>query len=176
MPKIKHLLGFSVSILALTMVIGGAAHAATGAARTDWPAVNHDNSAVRYSPLTEVNPGNVKNLRQVWIYHLRPNDFIGGLRYDESIPIVIGNTMYLGSPYGEVIALNATTGDVKWKFKLPNSDIPAKRGISYWPGDGTIKPQIVFGTGSGLLYELNAADGSYQHPVRRERRGGRQDA
>ena len=159
MPKIKHLLGFSVSILALTMVIG-AAHAATGAARTDWPSVNHDNSAVRYSPLTEVNPGNVKNLRQVWIYHLKPNDFTGGLRYDESIPIVIGNTMYLGSPYGEVIALNATTGDVKWKFKLPNNDIPAKRGISYWPGDGTIKPQIVFGTGSGLLYELNATDGT----------------
>ena len=160
MPKIKHLLGFSVSILALTMVINGAAHAATGAPRTDWPAVNHDNSAVRYSPLTQVNPGNVRNLRPVWIYHLRPNDFTGGLRYDESIPIVIGNTLYLGSPYGEVIALNATTGDVKWKFKLPNNDIPAKRGIAYWPGDGPIKPQIVFGTGSGLLYELNAADGT----------------
>ena len=82
MPKIKHLLGFSVSILALTIT----AHAATGAARTDWPSVNHDNSAVRYSPLTEVNPGNVQNLRKVWIYHLRPNDFTGGLRYDESIP------------------------------------------------------------------------------------------
>ena len=160
MPKIKHLLGFSVSILALTMVINGAAHAVTGAPRTDWPAVNHDNSAVRYSPLTQVNPGNVRNLRPVWIYHLRPNDFTGGLRYDESIPIVIGNTLYLGSPYGEVIALNATTGDVKWKFKLPNNDIPAKRGIAYWPGDGPIKPQIVFGTGSGLLYELNAADGT----------------
>jgi len=153
MAKISTLLGLSTSLLALTL----AAHAAP---RTDWPAVNHDNSAVRYSPLGQVTPGNVKNLREVWTFHLKPNDFTGPLRYDESIPIVIGNTMYLGSPYGEVIALNATTGDVKWKFKLPNNDVPAKRGISYWPGDGAIKPQIVFGTGSGLLYELNAADGS----------------
>ncbi|HEY2837281.1 MAG TPA: PQQ-binding-like beta-propeller repeat protein [Rhizomicrobium sp.] len=160
MPKIRNVLGFSASLLAVTMAANAATGAATGAARTDWPAVNHDNSAVRYSPLTQVNPGNVKNLRQVWIYHLKPNDFTGPLRYDESIPIVIGNTLYLGSPYGEVIALNATTGDVVWKFKLPNGDTPAKRGISYWPGDGTIKPQIVFGTNSGLLYELNAADGT----------------
>jgi quinoprotein glucose dehydrogenase len=160
MPKIKQVLGFSVSLLAVTIAANAATSAAVGAARTDWPAANHDNSAVRYSPLTEVTPGNVRNLRQVWRYHLKPNDFTGALRYDESIPIVIGNTMYLGSPYGEVIALNATTGDVVWKFKLPNGDLPAKRGISYWPGDGSIKPQIVFGTGSGLLYELNAADGS----------------
>jgi quinoprotein glucose dehydrogenase len=156
MSKITKVLGFSVSFLALTLAAG----AAIGAARTDWPSVNHDNTSVRYSPLTQVTPANVKNLRQVWIFHLKPQDFTGPPRYDESIPIVIGNTMYLGSPYGEIIALNATTGDVNWRFKIPGGDLPAKRGISYWPGDGTIKPQIVFGTGTGLLYELNAADGS----------------
>jgi len=127
-----------------------------GQARTDWPSVNHDNSSVRYSPLAQVNPTNVKNLKQEWVFHLKPADYTGRLRYDESIPIVIGNTMYHGSPYGEVIAFNATTGEVKWKFKLPGDDTPAKRGISYWPGDGTIKPQIIFGTESGLLYSLNA--------------------
>lgn len=157
MSKIKQVLGFSASLFALTSLLAGANAAAP---RTDWPAVNHDNTAVRYSPLTQVTPANVKNLRQVWVYHLKPNDFTGRLRYDESIPIVIGNTMYLGSPYGEVIALDATTGDVKWKFKLEGDDVPAKRGIAYWPGDGAIKPQIVFGTNNGFLYELNADDGS----------------
>jgi quinoprotein glucose dehydrogenase len=156
MQKIKRALGFSISIAAMTLAAG----AAMGQARTDWPSVNHDNSSVRYSPLTQVNAANVKNLKQEWVYHLKPADFTGRLRYDESIPIVIGNTMYHGSPYGEVIAFDATTGAVKWKFKLPNDDTPAKRGISYWPGDGNIKPQIIFGTESGMLYSLNAADGT----------------
>ena len=156
MSKIKRRFGFSVSVLAITLAAGAAA----SAPRTDWPSVNHDNSSVRYSPLAQVNAGNVKNLAQVWIYHLKPNDFTGRLRYDESIPIVIGNTMYHGSPYGEVIAFNATNGDVKWKFKLPNDDTPAKRGVSYWPGDGTTPAQIIFGTESGMLYSLNAADGT----------------
>ncbi|HWY60527.1 MAG TPA: hypothetical protein VNW15_01370, partial [Rhizomicrobium sp.] len=104
----------------------------------DWMAANFDNSSVRYSPLTQITPSNVNNLDQAWVYHLKPEGFTGRLRYDESIPIVIGNTMYLGSPYGEVIALNATTGAVKWKFKLPGDDTPAKRGVSYWPGDGKL--------------------------------------
>jgi quinoprotein glucose dehydrogenase len=155
MSKIKTGFGISVSVLALIL-----AGPAASAPRTDWPSANHDNSSVRYSPLSQVNAGNVKNLAQAWIYHLKPGDFTGRLRYDESIPIVIGNTLYHGSPYGEVIAFNATTGDVKWQFKLPNDDTPAKRGISYWPGTGTIPPQIIFGTESGLLYSLNAADGT----------------
>jgi quinoprotein glucose dehydrogenase len=159
MSKIKKGLGLSVSVLAMTLA-ASAAFAQTAPARTDWPAVNHDNTAVRYSPLTQINADNVKNLAQVWTYHFKPADFTGRLRYDESIPIVIGNTMYHGSPYGEVIAFNATTGEVKWKFKLPGDDTPAKRGISYWAGDGTIQPQIIFGTESGMLYSLNAADGT----------------
>src|ERR1700722_7881266 len=156
MQMIKRTLGFSISIAAITLASG----TVMGQARTDWPSVNHDNSSVRYSPLTQVNAANVKNLKQEWVFHLKPADYTGRLRYDESIPIVIGNTMYHGSPYGEVIAFNPTTGEVKWKFKLPGDDTPAKRGISYWPGDGTIKPQIIFGTESGLLYSLNAADGT----------------
>jgi quinoprotein glucose dehydrogenase len=158
MSKFKKALGLSISVAALT-VAGGAAMGQTST-RTDWPSVNHDNTSVRYTPLTQINASNVKNLRQEWIFHEKPDGFTGRLRYDESIPIVIGNTMYHGTPYGEVIAFNATTGKVLWRFKLPNDDNPAKRGISYWPGDGKIKPQIVFGTDSGLLYELNAADGT----------------
>ena len=77
MQKIKLALSFSISIAAMTLGAG----TALGQARTDWPSVNHDNSSVRYSPLTQVNPANVKNLKQEWIYHLKPADFTGRLRY-----------------------------------------------------------------------------------------------
>ena len=155
MSKIKLGLGLSVCVSAMA-VAAGAALGATG----DWMAANYDNTAVRYSPLTQITPANVKTLEQAWVYHLKPEGFTGRLRYDESIPIVISNTMYLGSPYGEVIALNATTGAVKWKFKLPGDDAPAKRGISYWPGDGKLPASIVFGTDDGILYSLKASDGT----------------
>ena len=65
---------------------------------------------------------------------------------------MIGNTMYLGSPYGAVIALDATTGAEKWRFQLPNNEIPAKRGIAYWPGGGGRPASIVFGSNAGALY------------------------
>src|SRR5580704_6601399 len=118
MLKFKRALGLSISVAAMTLAAGAAM--GQSSTRTDWPSVNHDNTSVRYSPLTQVNAGNVKNLTQQWVYHLKPAGFTGRLRYDEAIPIVIGNTMYVDSPYGQIISLDATTGKEKWKFTLPN--------------------------------------------------------
>src|SRR5262249_15046772 len=95
--------------------------------------------------------------------HLKPADFVGRMREDEAVPIVIANTMYLASPYGAVIALDATTGAEKWRFQLPNNDTPSKRGLAYWPGGGgtlRLPPSIIFGTATGALYSLEAAKGT----------------
>ena len=100
--------------LAAACAAAGTAQGTRGA--TDWPSTNYDQSANRYSPLDEITPKNVSTLRQAWSFHLKPADYTGALREDEAIPIVIGNTMYLGSPYGAVIALDATTGAEKWRF------------------------------------------------------------
>ena len=134
------------------------AQRAPGAA--DWPSSNYDQSANRYSPLTQITTKNVSTLQRAWSFHLKPAGYAGRLREDEAIPIVIDNTMFLGSPYGEVIALNATTGVEKWRFQLPNNELPATRGVAYWPGGGGLPSSIVFGSRSGGLYSLNAADGT----------------
>src|SRR6185437_5622948 len=99
----------------------------------------------RYSPLTQITAKNVATLQRVWSFHIKPADFTGRMREDEAIPIVIGNTMYLASPYGAVIALDATTGAEKWRFQLPNNELPSKRGLAYWPGADGIPPSIIFG-------------------------------
>ena len=128
---------------------------------TDWPSTNYLGSANRYSPLTQITPENVATLERAWSIHLRPAGYTGRLREDQSIPLVIGNTMYLGSPYGAVMALDATTGAEKWQFELPGNDVPSKRGIAYWPGDGDIPPSLIFGTSSGGLYSIKASDGTF---------------
>jgi quinoprotein glucose dehydrogenase len=127
---------------------------------TDWPATNFANSANRYSPLDQITARNVATLERAWSIHLKPAGYAGRLREDEGIPIVIGNTMYLTSPYGAIHALDATTGAQKWKFQLPNNDVPSKRGLAYWPGEGTYLPSIIFGGTSGGLYSLKASDGT----------------
>jgi len=32
------------------------------------------------------------------------------------------------------MGLDATSGTETWRYQLPNNDVPAKRGIAYWPG------------------------------------------
>ena len=143
----------------------GAALATVSAAQgtrgaTDWPSVNYDQSANRHSPLDQITAGNVTMLQQAWSFHLKPAGYSGALREDEAIPIVIGNSMYLASPYGAIHALDATTGVERWKFQLPNNELPSKRGVAYWPGGGGVPPSIIFGGNAGRLYSIKASDGT----------------
>ena len=101
---------------------------------TDWPSSNFTESANRYSPLDQITAANVASLQPAWRFHLKPAGYPGSLKLQEAIPVVIGNTMYIASPYGAIHALDATTGVEKWKYQLPNSDVPSKRGLAYWRG------------------------------------------
>lgn len=38
----------------------------------EWPTYGHDPGGMRFSPLTQVTPANVSQLKQAWVYHLRP--------------------------------------------------------------------------------------------------------
>ena len=94
----------AAAVTALTLMATAAV-----AAGTDWETSGHDLGGDRYSPLTQINKDNVANLQIAWSYHLTPPGYSGRPRLAESVPIVVGNHMYISSPYGEVISLNATT-------------------------------------------------------------------
>ena len=133
---------------------------AAGAAGTDWPVSGHDAGGQRYSPLTQINKSNVANLQIAWTYHLTPAGYTSRPRLVEAVPVVIGNSMYISSSYGEVIALNATTGAELWKYKLPDNDTPTERGVAYWKGAKGFPAAIVFGSRMGRLYQVNAKTGT----------------
>src|SRR5882672_12002147 len=155
---------WGVALASLAAASTAVSTAAGAAGATDWPSTNYDQSANRYSPLTQITAKNVSTLQQIWSFHFKPADFTGRMREDEAIPIVIGNTMYLASPYGAVIALDATTGAEKWRFPLPNNEQPSKRGVAYWPGGSggggglPLPSSIVFGSTTGKLYSVKASD------------------
>ncbi len=153
----------SRAALGVALAVAVAAAGSRGAAQSGtagWTSSNYNETANRYVPLDQITAANVASLQQVWSFHLKPASYDGRLRQDEATPIVVGNTMYLASPYGAVHALDATTGAVKWTFALPNSEIPTKRGVAYWPGADGVAPSIIFGGSDGTLYSIRASDGA----------------
>src|SRR3972149_5792562 len=66
-----------------------------------------------YSPLREITPANVRRLRPVWVFST------GEARVHESAPIVNGGVMFVTSPHGQVIAIDARTGNQLWRYRRP---------------------------------------------------------
>ena len=127
--------------------------------------VNLDSGAARYSPLTQITTENVSHLKVAWVYHMKPAPAPGAsapataLRPSEDQPLVIGNTMFVVTPYNRVVALDPATGREKWVFVIPGSDQASLRGAAYWPGDASSGPALIFGTNHGFLYSINATTG-----------------
>jgi glucose dehydrogenase len=132
-------------------------------AQADWPDVGHDIGAQRYSPLKQIDVGNVSTLAPAWIYPLTNE---GSRRFSppESVPLVIGDAMYVSWPYCHVAELNPETGKQMWRYTAPRcayrgNGLQSMRSMAYWPGDGASAPRILFGTEDGDLYALDANTG-----------------
>ncbi len=93
----------------------------------------------RYSSLKQINAGNAKKLQVAWMFST------GVLRGHEGSPLVIGDMMYIHSPFpNKVFAVDLDTQKIVWKYE-PKQDpavIPqmccdtVNRGLAY--GDGKI--------------------------------------
>lgn len=99
----------------------------------DWPSYGGTSYGANYSPLDQITPQNAGQLELAWQYHtgdlFQEND---SEEYtNELTPLKIGNTLYLCTPHSIAIALDATTGQEKWRF-----DPQIKRqadGFKSWP-------------------------------------------
>ena len=76
--------------------------------------------------------------------------------------MVIGNVMYIVSPYSQAIALNATTGEVIWKWAtFPKTTFPHPRRAALPIGRAATacRPRSSSAAVRGRLYSLRASDG-----------------
>src|SRR5215471_7326570 len=141
------------------------------AQQTEWRFYGGDQGGRRYSPLREINRGNVMKLRRAWTYHTGELDL--GLKqasFQASFsctPLVVDGVMYLSTPSSRVIALDAETGRELWKFdpqaNKPLREFNSHRGVAYWEGsgqEGKLDRRILFGTVDGRLIALNAETGT----------------
>jgi quinoprotein glucose dehydrogenase len=136
-------------------------------AGADWPAYGATYAARRYSPLTQITRANVDRLERAWVYRTgdTPEEDFGA----ETTPIKIGDTVYLCSSRNIIIALDAATGEERWRHdpQVSNENIPytaACRAVAYYAApqanvaDGC-RERIIEGTLDGRLIAVNARTG-----------------
>jgi quinoprotein glucose dehydrogenase len=141
-------------------------------ADVDWSAYGRDAGGTRYSPLAQVTRQNVAQLKPAWEYHtgaLLPKSDLNGKAAFEATPIMIDGTLYVSTPFNQVVALDPATGKERWKFD-PDIDRThgysevTSRGVSTWL-DSTRKEadpchrRIVFGTIDARLIAVDASTG-----------------
>jgi len=104
----------------------------------DWHAYGRSWRGDRYSPLAQISPANAQNLQVAWKFNTGdirgPND-PQETTY-EVTPIKVDDTVYLCTPHTIVIALDAETGQERWRYdpKIDESkDLQhlTCRGVSY---------------------------------------------
>ena len=86
------------------------------AADTSWPSYGNDPGGSRYSPLTQITRENVSRLKLAWTHRTGALDTPGNANRKsafEATPILVDGTLYLSTPFNQVIALDPATGERK---------------------------------------------------------------
>src|SRR5688572_10039378 len=121
------------------------------------PAGNY--ASTRFSQLDEINTGNVSRLKVAWTFST------GMLAGHEAAPLVIGSTMFLITPFPNVVYaldLEQRGAPVKWKYD-PAPLAAAKgvaccdvvnRGVAYWNNS------VIFNTLDGRTISVDAETGT----------------
>jgi quinohemoprotein ethanol dehydrogenase len=121
----------------------------------EWLTSGRDRGGTYFSPLREINDGNVARLGFAWQYELGTN------RGLEGTPIVVDGVMYAVGNWGRVYALDAASGRELWTFVPPVDgqwgryaccDV-VSRGLAVWQG------RVYTAATDGWLYALDAATG-----------------
>jgi quinoprotein glucose dehydrogenase len=181
--KIKHMtlaaLGFaaaaSAALLLPSLAQNGGAVAtgdgqvvATGDNQT-WDAFGGNQQAQKYSSATQITPDNAKNLQRAWSIHT--GDVGSGTHYTTwgATPLFANNTVYVGTPFYRIYAVEPDTGKTKWVYnsgalgKSENQGLK-NRGVAYWaaaaPAAGQACQKMVYiGTMQGELHGVDADTG-----------------
>ncbi|SDN19340.1 pyrroloquinoline quinone-dependent dehydrogenase [Vreelandella arcis] len=138
-----------------------------------WDSFHGQLNAQKYSPLDQINADNVGELEKVWEVHTGDvADGSGELPATvwSATPVFANDTLYIGTPFYRILALDPASGEEKWSFDTQSSlealTQPAlkNRGVAYWeaddPVDGEACQKIVYmGTMDAQLFAVDADSG-----------------
>jgi quinoprotein glucose dehydrogenase len=138
----------------------------------DWDHYGRTLEGQRYSPLDQITPDNVGQLKVAWQYQTgdvrRPDD-VGETTYQVT-PLKVKDTLYLCTPHNWAIALDANSGEQKWRFDPQVKMDSARqhqtcRGVTYYEdaaaaADAPCKTRVYLPVSDARLIALDAATGA----------------
>jgi alcohol dehydrogenase (cytochrome c) len=123
----------------------------------NWLTYSGDLTGRRYSTLTSITPGNVRNLQLEWV--LQTTSPAEATQKYEASPIVLDGVMYTVQPPNVIVALDATSGRVFWTY--PHTPAATARNCCGRVNRGLaiLGRTLFMGTLDGNLIALDARDG-----------------
>src|SRR5436190_1718020 len=119
---------------------------------TGWDQYLGGPDSAQYSALTQITPENVQNLQVAWEF---PTGEGAAPQFN---PIVVDGTMYVQTGDGQLAALDAATGQQKWKSETTGRI--NTRGVNYWQSADGSDRRLVF-VNDGLVRAIDARTGKY---------------
>ena len=139
-----------------------------------WEHWGGDGGGSRFSPLTQITPGNVGNLVRAFEFRTgdldrRATEVMKRTKF-QATPLFVEDSLIFCSPFNEVIALDPGSGAQKWRYdpKISTSQRPANRyncrGVAYWVDDraredAACRARIFTGTNDVRVIALDARTG-----------------
>jgi len=118
----------------------------------DWLMIRRTYDGWGYSPLDQITTSNVARLQPVWVFSTGvPNGH-------EAPPLVNNGVMFVATPGNQVIAIDAKSGSVLWRYRRPIPEDavtlhPTSRGVALY-GD-----KVFFAANEAVLVALDARTG-----------------
>jgi quinoprotein glucose dehydrogenase len=106
---------------------------------------------IRYSGIKQINRENVAQLQVAWTY-----DTADGPGDTQTQPIVVDGALYGVTAKHKIIALDAATGKLLWRFDSGLAGRGPNRGVTYWANG---KDQRIFAAVQSYVYALDATTG-----------------
>ena len=126
----------------------------------DWMSYRRTYDVTGFSPLDQINRGNVGDLRMVWAWSVRDNS-----RWVPT-PIVANGLMYVSEGSGRVIAFDVVSGDVAWLHtRSYPEDIEKSQAFGRHRGVSVYGDTIYWGTADAALVALDALSGEQRWEV-----------
>ena len=89
-----------------------------GRLASEWTAYGGSSRGDRYSPADLITPENVGRLEKAWEYHTGdlPREGDPGELTNQVTPLKVGDKLFICTPHSIAIALDADTGEERWRF------------------------------------------------------------
>jgi quinoprotein glucose dehydrogenase len=165
--SINWIRGSALAATVLFCVASVPRQTAAGAGRNvNWTQYFADAAGSRYEPLDQINASNFNDLEVAWRF--KTDNFGNRPEYKlEGTPLEVDGILYAtAGNRRDVVALNATTGELLWVHGEQEGERGAAaprqlsgRGLSYWPGVNGRDARIVYVTPGYFLVALDARTG-----------------